>query len=361
MPSSRLLPRPVVARRRSGRRLILITGTPGTGKRPLGGYLELQRGFVHLDFDSRRTRSRFLRGGEPELRSELAEVMASHPKVVVTWTYTSETQLAYVEMLRSMGFEWIWMDSDRGAAYDSVVAASASIRPPRFLDGFEADGGFRALESVLDELRRRRPFPRPKRPRVRVAVPSLQRPAWAGVAAFAVAAAAASVAYVTGAIAPSPSQPSRAALAHRAVHHAAVPTRGVLVVGKSLAGVALGATAADVRAQWGHRYTVCQGCTPRTWFFFDSPTSDAGVAVSFRHGRVTSVFTLGSPDGWHTTDGLRVGQIFDTFNDPAGKTTACSGYGAISTRSGNAVTSILTQGQAVYGFALSRPSEPICH
>ena len=75
---------------------------------------------------------------------------------------------------------------------------------------------------------------------------------------------------------------------------------------------------------------------------------------------MTAVFTLGSPEGWHTTDGLRVGEIFATFNDPRGTTTACSGYGAISTRSADAVTSILTQGQAVYGFALTRPSEPVC-
>src|SRR3954453_22584832 len=104
MPSSRLLPRPAVARRRSGRRRILITGTPGTGKRPLGSYLELQRGFVHLDFDSRDTRTRFLRGSEAEFRSELAAVLASERKVVVTWTFVAETQLAYIELLRSFGF-----------------------------------------------------------------------------------------------------------------------------------------------------------------------------------------------------------------------------------------------------------------
>ena len=39
----------------------------------------------------------------------------------------------------------------------------------------------------------------------------------------------------------------------------------------------------------------------------------------------------------------------------------CIGYGAMSMRTGQAVTSIYTTGEAVYGFALSRPSEPVCN
>ena len=130
MTNHRLLPNP---RGGKGRRLLLITGTPGTGKRPLAGYLETQRDFVHVDLDSRETRTRLLRSGENELRSELATVTASNPKVVVTWTFTSETQLAYVEVMRSLGFEWIWMDSDRGAAFDALIARDSSVRPPRFV------------------------------------------------------------------------------------------------------------------------------------------------------------------------------------------------------------------------------------
>src|SRR4029079_17915338 len=121
-----------------------------------------ERGFAHLDLDSREMRSRFLRSGEEEFRSENAELVACNRKVVITWTFASETQLAYVETMRSLGFEWIWMDSDRGAAYDAFVARDAQLKPPRFLDTFETDGAFRALEAVTSELRRRRPqLPRP--------------------------------------------------------------------------------------------------------------------------------------------------------------------------------------------------------
>src|SRR5581483_8914394 len=285
-----------------------------------------------------------------------------------TWTVASETQLPYIEALRSLGFEWVWMDSDRGAAYDAVIARDAPVKPPLFVDAFEVDGRFRALEAITGELRRRRaplpraPLPLPRRPaaRLRIAPPPFRRPAWAGVAAFAAAAAAAGGAYLAGAFAPS--QTARVSLAHRALP-AQLPVSAVFVPGKSLGGIALGATEAEVRAAWGHRFTVCQGCTPTTWFYM-SPTGDPfGAGVSFRHGRVTAVFTLGSPRGWHMPDGVRVGQLLSRFNDPdpSSTATACSGYGAISTPSADAVSSILTIGQAAYGFALTPPSDPVCH
>ena len=90
MTTHRLFPKPRGGRP-AGRRLLLITGTPGTGKRPLAGYLAAQRDFLHIDLDSRATRTRFLRAGDDELRSELAALTASTRKVVVTWTFVSET------------------------------------------------------------------------------------------------------------------------------------------------------------------------------------------------------------------------------------------------------------------------------
>src|SRR3954454_22428119 len=101
MTTHRLLPNSR-RRRNTGRRLLLITGTPGTGKRQLGAYLETQRDFVHVDLDSRETRTRLLRAREDELRRELATVAGSSRKVVVTWTFATETQLAYVEAMREL-------------------------------------------------------------------------------------------------------------------------------------------------------------------------------------------------------------------------------------------------------------------
>jgi hypothetical protein len=343
--------------RAAGRRRLLITGTPGTGKRALGNYLAEERGFVHLDLDRGSIRAQFLRSGEEGLRAELAALAASNRKLVVTWTFASETQLAYVEVMQGLGFEWIWTDSDRGAGYNTLIAQAATAREPRFVDAFEPDGSFRSLESVTVELRRRRPIPLPMPTKVRAV--SLMRPVWAGAAAFAVAAAAAGGAYVSGVF--SPAQPTRIVVAHQ-VQAGIFPVNGVLVRGKSLGGVQLGDPAAKVQALWGRDYTILSG-QPTTWLYW-SPTGDPfGAAVSFRHRVVTAIFTIGGITGWHTSDGLRVGQLLARFNDPGASTTqtACVGYGAISSRSADAVTSILMTGQSVYGFALTRPFEPVCH
>jgi hypothetical protein len=57
-----------------------------------------------------------------------------------------------------------------------------------------------------------------------------------------------------------------------------------------------------------------------------------------------------------------VGQLLDPQEPGEGDETwrGCTGYGAKSTREGEAVSSVLTQGLAVYGFALTLPSEPVC-
>jgi hypothetical protein len=359
MVSGRLFPTSLITlRRREGRRMLLITGTPGTGKRQLANYLEMQRGFVHVDLDNRDTRTLYLRSGGDEFRSELNTLTASNSKVIVTWNFTSETQLPYVETLRSLGFEWIWMDGDRGAGFDALVVRNSSIRPPRFVDTFEADGSFRALEGVTGELRGRRALP--PMPKALISIPAMRatllRPVWAGVAAFAIAATAAAVAYTTGVINPS----TRPATVATTTHRAALPVNGVFVRGTSLGGISLGDTATDVRVLWGPRYSVCDGCNPMTWFYFDPKHITEGVGITFRHGIVTAVFTLGMNTGWHTPDGITVGRYLPQFNNQKGDTKSCAGFGATSTRSGNAITSILTNGQIVYGFALTRPSEPVC-
>ena len=69
--------------------------------------------------------------------------------------------------------------------------------------------------------------------------------------------------------------------------------------------------------------------------------------------------------GWRTTTGIKVGQL---LNNPDGESSDgstwldCAGYSAKATPNGNgAVTSILTLGASVYGFALTRPSVSPCH
>jgi hypothetical protein len=342
---------------------LLLVGTPGTGKRAVGHYLAEARGFVHLDFGHSETREELLGLGDAELRARLGVYAAEAPGVVITWGAGDVEQLAEIRRLRSVGVEPVWLDSDRGAACRAHYADARRLPRFRFVDTFEADGSFRSVEAVARELvappRRRLPRPRPVRLTPRVA----------DAAAFLVGAAAATAGVlvaVAGLTSGHPNAPVAAganiATANRV---AALPRAGVLVTGSSLAGIHLGDTMAEVRALWGSRFTRC--CAPGTWFYVYPPPSDpVGAAVEFRGGRVVAVYTLGEPTGWHTETGIRVGQIID--NPPAAKGpstseyVACAGYGAKSTRSASgAVTSILTQGASVYGFALTVPSVSPCH
>mgnify|MGYP003704872529 CR=1 FL=1 len=66
--------------------------------------------------------------------------------------------------------------------------------------------------------------------------------------------------------------------------------------------------------------------------------------------------------GWHTAEGLLVGEEVDKVNTLYGKTgwTACIGYGAMILQKGAVNTAIYTTGAVVYGFAMTAGSEPIC-
>jgi hypothetical protein len=157
-------------------------------------------------------------------------------------------------------------------------------------------------------------------------------------------------------------------------HHAGsasftLPLRGVLVPGKSLAGVTLGDSAQAVTGKWGTTYRICKSCNERssgrqTWFYtYLRDAQSLGAAVNFnKHGKVVAVFTLGSPAGWHTQEGLLLGEQIDRVTDLYGHLNwrVCIGYGALSMRKPGIVTSIYTNGEAVYGFALTAPNEPVC-
>jgi hypothetical protein len=144
-----------------------------------------------------------------------------------------------------------------------------------------------------------------------------------------------------------------------------LPARGVLHPGKSLAGVRLGDSMQRVKQLWGADYRVCRlrQCTSPTWYFIYPKGEPLGASVRFKKGKVVTVFTLGSPTGWRTAEGLIIGEQVDRVSELYGKlaSNTCIGYGALTMRNGSTVTSIYTTGQSVYGFALSRPSEPVCN
>lgn len=140
-----------------------------------------------------------------------------------------------------------------------------------------------------------------------------------------------------------------------------LPRTATFVPGVGLAGIRLGDTAAQVRAAWGGSFRRCGECAKTSWYY-TFPDEPVGGAVVFRQGRVAAVFTLGSVFGWRTREGLRVGEPIERLVDLYPRMTArgCAGYSAFSSRSGDAVSSIYVDGEVVYGFALTRPSEPVC-
>jgi hypothetical protein len=145
----------------------------------------------------------------------------------------------------------------------------------------------------------------------------------------------------------------------------ALPLHGILHPGQSLAGIRLGDTMARVKRLWGPDYKVCQGkqCPYPTWYYIYPQGEPLGASVRFKNGKVVTIFTLGSPIGWRTAEGLIIGEQVDRIAQLYGKLTwnVCIGYGAMTMRTNSAVTAIYTTGQAVYGFALTRPTEPVCN
>jgi hypothetical protein len=143
---------------------------------------------------------------------------------------------------------------------------------------------------------------------------------------------------------------------------AAPPRTGVLVPGKSLGGLALGATPAQVRAAWGPRHGTCRGCRTPTWYFNFARFEPEGAGVTFRGGRAVALFTLWAPKGWRTDRGLKIG-------DDASRATTlyrgvvritCGTYYALTLNHSNAVTSVYVHDEKVWGFGLTRPREPVC-
>jgi hypothetical protein len=143
---------------------------------------------------------------------------------------------------------------------------------------------------------------------------------------------------------------------------AAPPKTGVVVPGKSLGGLSLGATRAHVRATWGSRFGICRDCREQTWYFNVRRFHPEGVGVSFRGGRAVALYTVWSPPGWRTSRGLQIG-------DPAARIAglygpllrvSCGTYAASTLRRGRTTTAIYIVDEQVWGFGLLGPDEAVC-
>jgi hypothetical protein len=107
---------------------------------------------------------------------------------------------------------------------------------------------------------------------------------------------------------------------------AVLPAAAAFLPGRSLAGVRLGEAAAQVRAQLGDDYGVCRGCTTTTWYFTYHHFDEHGLGVELTGGRVSAVYTLWQPPGWHTAT-VRLGDSQAKVGTAL--TEMCSGYVAL--------------------------------
>ena len=141
---------------------------------------------------------------------------------------------------------------------------------------------------------------------------------------------------------------------------AALPAPGVFVPGRSLGGVALGDTPAQVRARWGADHGVCRRCGHRTWYFTYRRFAPAGAGVEFRRGRVFALFTLWQPRGWHTRKGVLIGDAVAEVTAAYGPMLRvdCGSYYALARHTRGVTTAFYVLDEKVWGFGLTRLQGP---
>jgi len=152
------------------------------------------------------------------------------------------------------------------------------------------------------------------------------------------------------------------ALSFTASGGAGLPRSGALVPGKSLGGVQLGESPRAVRAALGTFYGICRDCPRRTWYFTYRPFDRQGLAVEFTLGRVSGVYTLWRPAGWHAAHGLGLGTSVLAVHrlTRASRTVTCHGYEALVRDSAGARTGYYLVKGRLWGFGLFPRGESPC-
>jgi hypothetical protein len=141
-----------------------------------------------------------------------------------------------------------------------------------------------------------------------------------------------------------------------------LPRAGVLVPGRSLAGIRLGETPAQVRATLGAFYGECSGCVRPTWYFTYGRWQQSGLAVELVGHRVSGVFTVWDPAGWRARSGLQLGAIEAQVTQLAKPkfTIACPNYTAYASDSGGTRTVYYVFAGKLWGFGLFESGSDPC-
>ena len=143
---------------------------------------------------------------------------------------------------------------------------------------------------------------------------------------------------------------------------ASLPRAGVLVPGLSLGGIRLGESPRAVRGALGTVYGVCHGCPRRTWYLTYAPGDKHGLAVEFTGGKVSGLYTLWRPAGWHASHKLGFGSSALAVHRRTGasRTLVCRGYEALVGDSARASTAYYLVNSRLWGFGLFRRGASPC-
>jgi hypothetical protein len=143
---------------------------------------------------------------------------------------------------------------------------------------------------------------------------------------------------------------------------AGLPKSGALAPGRSLGGVRLGESAGAVRAALGTFYGACRGCPNRTWYFTYGRFDKRGLAVEFTGGRVSGLYTLWRPAGWHAAHKLGFGSSVLAVHKLTGasRTISCGSYDALVLDSAQARTAYYVFDGRLWGFGLFRRGASPC-
>jgi len=143
---------------------------------------------------------------------------------------------------------------------------------------------------------------------------------------------------------------------------AGLPKTGRLVPARSLGGIRLGESPRAVRAALGKFYGPCRGCRRQTWYFTYHPFEKQGIAVEFTRGRVSGLYTLWRPQGWHAQHRLGFGSTPLAVHALVGstQTVVCRGYEALVQDTAHARTVYYLFDGRLWGFGLFRRGASPC-
>lgn len=143
---------------------------------------------------------------------------------------------------------------------------------------------------------------------------------------------------------------------------AGLPPAGKLVPGRSLGGIRIGESPRAVRTALGGFYGTCRGCSRRTWYFTYRPFEKQGLAVEFTRGRVSGLYTLWRPKGWHAQHLLGFGSTPLAVHALVGRTrtVVCRGYDALVQDTAHVRTAYYLFSGRLWGFGLFRRGASPC-